>query len=314
MSAHEREGSSSSGEVVTDESGGRGHARERSDGTDETARTSRGSVASEATTKASKGGETPLTGSLDSGPSPIDTNVGEAEAMVSHRRASYTYQSYPHQPSPLSPRPRPPPRHSPQAQAQAQLHPHSPVSPTHVRRRSQASPSRPGFGIAITTTASVVSGATNPGGSSGATMAQPSISPPGAIPTSQAEVDIRLKKMNETFLKSLAGLGDGWTSGSGSGTRSNTSRSSSIERRSEDGTMSAGIGSSTRGSPVIPGRGRDRSRIVPGGLANLSQQGSEEVIGAIELVPDGRQHSLDREQLGTTGSLKPPTLMRHRGY
>ena len=146
-------------------------------------------------------------------------------------------------------------------------------------------------------------------------MAEPSISPPGAIPTSQAEVEVRLKKMNETFLKSLAGLGDGWPSGSGSGTRYSTSRSSSVEGRSEDGTTSAGASSSTRGSPVIPGRGRDRNRVVPSGLANLSQQGSEEVIGAIELMPDGRQPSSEREQLGVgMGSLKPPTLMRHRGY
>ena len=296
MSVHEKEGSGD-GDLETDSGSGR-HGKERSDETDGTAKAG----ASEATMKRYKG-ETSPPASLDAGPH--EANVGETETVASHRRASYTYQSYPHQPSPLSPRPRPP-RHSPQAQAQAQLHPHSPASPTHGRHRSSRSPSRLPVTTATTTTTA-----------SGTMTALPSTSPPGAIPTSQAEIDVRLKKMNETFMKTLAGFGDGWAGGSGSGTRSSGSRSSSIERRSEDGigTTSTSAGSGTRGMPGHPGRGRDRDRVVPGGLANLSQQGSEEVIGAIELGPDGRQHSLEREQLrAAMGSLKPPSLMRHRGH
>lgn len=285
MSAHEREGGGD-GELETD-------------GADGTAKAGGGEV----TTKGSKG-ETSPTASLYAGP--LEANVGEAEMAASHRRASY--QSYPHRPSPLSPRPRAP-HYSPQAQAQAQLQPHLPVSPTHGRHRSSASPSRPApvATTTITVAAAAATSATTPGSGSEVVTSPPSTSPPGAIPTSPAEVDVRLKKMNETFLKSLAGFGDGWVGGSGSGTRSGDSRSSSIERRSEDGGTRGGLG--------YPGRGRDRDRVVPGGLVSLSQQGSEEVIGAIELGPEGRQHSLEREQLRVAmGSLKSPGLMRHRGH
>ena len=308
MSAHEREGGGD-GDLETDGSGGR-HGKERSDGTDGTAKAGGGSIASEVTMKGSKG-ETSPTASLYAGP--LEANVGETEMAASHRRgSSYTYQSYPHRPSPLSPRPRAP-QYSPQLQAQAQLQPHSPVSPTHGRHRSSGSPSRPAP-VATTTTAAAATppiSTTTPGGGSGVMADPPSTSPPGAIPTSQAEVDVRLKKMNETFLKSLAGFGDGWAGSSASGARSGDSRSSSIERRSEDGIGTPG----TRGGPGHPGRGRDRDRVVPGGLVSLSQQGSEEVIGAIELGPEGRQHSLEREQLRVAmGSLKSPSLMRHRGH
>ena len=309
MSAHEREGGGD-GDLETDGSGGR-HGKERSDGTDGTAKAGGGSIASEVTMKGSKG-ETSPTASLYAGP--LEANVGETEMAASHRRgSSYTYQSYPHRPSPLSPRPRAP-QYSPQLQAQAQLQPHSPVSPTHGRHRSSGSPSRPAPVATTTTTAAAAIApisTTTPGGGSGVMADPPSTSPPGAIPTSQAEVDVRLKKMNETFLKSLAGFGDGWAGSSASGARSGDSRSSSIERRSEDGIGTPG----TRGGPGHPGRGRDRDRVVPGGLVSLSQQGSEEVIGAIELGPEGRQHSLEREQLRVAmGSLKSPSLMRHRGH
>ncbi|KAK2467744.1 hypothetical protein APHAL10511_000039 [Amanita phalloides] len=315
MEVHEREGSGGSGGERED-TGGQGeergrHAREATSGTDGTdsgtVQAGSGTVALEVTMKGSKGENrrhslSPIVTTMADAPSVADAN-NEASDGMSSRRASYAYQPYPYQPSPLSPRPRP----KPQAQSVSPVYRDAALS--HARYRSQGSSSLP-----VATTSTSTSTAIPD------TAGTPSISPPGAIPTSQAEVEVRLKKMNETFLKSLAGFGDGWAS-SASVQRDGGHGRSLSEGRSESG-VGTGVDTGSRSPETeqFESRGRDWDRVLPSGLANLSRHGSEEVIGALELGGGGggREYSLERAQLAAMGmgmgmGRKPPSLMRHRG-
>ncbi|KAF8635112.1 hypothetical protein AX15_000549 [Amanita polypyramis BW_CC] len=322
MSVHEREcsGESAEGGGASKEGERFGrHSREGTsgtDGTDSTDRTVKAggpSVTLEmTTTRGPKDGE-PLhaTGTAEITPTitaigPNETNNEENEVLLSlSKRASHTYQSHPYNPSPLSPHPRPI-RHPPQTQSQ--------LTPEHSRHGSRGSPSR---SLDVTGAGGVETMTSTGSGPSSNPRAGPSTSPPGAIPTTQAEVEVRLKKMNETFLKSLAGFGDGWGA---SGSIGSQGRSLSEGRRSNDSEVGArtgpGVGVVPRAERFESRGGRDRERIS-GDLTRLSQQGPEEVIGTLELGGGGgrREDSMERgRQVGMgRGSLgKPPSLVRYR--
>ncbi|KAG5644422.1 hypothetical protein DXG03_008517 [Asterophora parasitica] len=104
-------------------------------------------------------------------------------------------------------------------------------------------------------------------------------SPPGGLMlTSEAEVDVRLRRMNEAFLRSLEGLG-----GSGSG---------DWERSRSQSHGGRGAGSSATGNRFSPARERSDSGSrdpwtgePPGGI--FIRQSSDEIIGRMELEGDG---------------------------
>ncbi|KAK0493578.1 autophagy-related protein 13-domain-containing protein [Armillaria luteobubalina] len=99
----------------------------------------------------------------------------------------------------------------------------------------------------------------------GLLLKQETISPPGAMLTSEGEVDEKLRKMNETFLASLEGLGG---------------IEGSIRRKKTDSPESRG-----RESPTGLGmRGFVRPR-----YGSAASQGSEEVIGKMEFDDDRRR-------------------------
>ncbi|KAG7440201.1 uncharacterized protein BT62DRAFT_938268 [Guyanagaster necrorhizus] len=99
----------------------------------------------------------------------------------------------------------------------------------------------------------------------GLLLKQEAISPPGAMLTSEGEVDEKLRKMNEAFLASLEGLG---------GIEGN------IRRKTSDSPESRG-----RGSPIGLGMGG----FVRPRYGSATSQGSEEVIGKLEFDDDRRR-------------------------
>lgn len=141
-------------------------------------------------------------------------------------------------------------------------------------------------------------------------------SPPGGLMlTSEAEVDERLRRMNEVFLRSLEGLGNGSSSQSRSrneaasrtdsagtgGSSGHNFRAQSRGRNSRDGGSGAGVGVGT-GSPSSSegptnGAGGGTRRIPVPELPRLfRRQGSEEVIGRMEMEVEESDVDVDGER------------------
>ncbi|KAF5372350.1 hypothetical protein D9615_009265 [Tricholomella constricta] len=140
--------------------------------------------------------------------------------------------------------------------------------------------------------------------SEGGHQVQQAQSPPGGLMlTSEAEVDVRLRRMNEAFLRSLEGLGGG------RGRDREGSQSRSRESGAASGTRSgSGSGSGSRFARAVRERERARSGSGSGGWSGEPQgvfvrQGSEEVIGRMELEGDGEgEQNMRRRSGGGTGS------------
>jgi autophagy-related protein 13 len=125
------------------------------------------------------------------------------------------------------------------------------------------------------------------GGGSGSRRPATSHSGPGAMLTSEVEVDERLRQMNETFLASLEGLGGG--SGGGGVSGGVRRRRAASEHSSRSGTGSRG----ERDAAAFPQRGRGgRPPLTsPGSRAESDAGGSEEVMGRMSLDGGSRRQS-----------------------
>lgn len=136
-----------------------------------------------------------------------------------------------------------------------------------------------------------------------AAIAAAGISPPGPMLTSESEVDERLRRMNETFLASLEGLGGGSADGSGNGStrrrervrereRTRVTREDSVEARASTEEAELALRereyARMRGSP-FSGLSRRRHGSTSTSVSEGVSQGSEEVIGRIELDYERRR-------------------------
>ncbi|KIL54257.1 hypothetical protein M378DRAFT_857181, partial [Amanita muscaria Koide BX008] len=188
---------------------GTAHKRDRTDGTDGTDRTVRAqsgsSLASEGTMRDDR-----TVGGSDLGDEDEEGDEEEGDGDGDGEEMNHRY-SHLNQPSPLSPRSR--------------LNPsrYYYANPGTTTTTQHATPN-------TDTTASSSSARQNT-----SDFGSSSASPPGAIPTSQAEVELRLKKMNEAFLKSLAGLDDGWSGQGSASSVAGTSSTSAFQLRNRDG-------------------------------------------------------------------------------
>ncbi|KAG5637409.1 hypothetical protein H0H81_004667 [Sphagnurus paluster] len=124
-------------------------------------------------------------------------------------------------------------------------------------------------------------------------------SPPGGLMlTSEAEVDVRLRRMNETFLKSLEGLGGGREKSQG---HSRTGSASGAGSGSGSGGGSRFSGARERERERERERARSEAWIgPPPGM--YVRQGSEEVIGRMELDGEGEVEEVGQVERRNAGS------------
>ncbi|RDB16414.1 Autophagy-related protein 13 [Hypsizygus marmoreus] len=161
--------------------------------------------------------------------------------------------------------------------------PHS-LSQPYPFHRALTSPPASGQGP-LTTITTMTTTTTTTTTTTRAAPIQASSPPGGLMLTSEAEVDERLRRMNEAFLKSLEGLG-------GSGRPSSSSSASSS---SPSNVLRPGLGRafSERGSGGAGGNEGNSGRGIGLGLdlgvygARGAGQGSEEVIGRMEFDGEG---------------------------